>query len=79
VGSLALSRIVVKIASIDELDRLVLAYSPRFRSILESARQQIQQGAGIRHDDFWKDLEEGDAGNRPSNTSGRGGGIPSRS
>jgi hypothetical protein len=78
VGSLALSRIVVKIASIDELDRLVLAYSPRFRSILESARQQIQQGAGIRHDDFWQDLE-GDAGNRPSNTSGRGGGIPTRS
>jgi len=37
----------------DELDRMVLAYSPKFRSILDSARKQILAGQGIGHEDFW--------------------------
>jgi len=41
----------------DELDRLVLAYSPRFRSILEAAREQVRSGSGIPHEAFWQDLD----------------------
>jgi prevent-host-death family protein len=41
----------------EDLDRLVLAYTPHFRTILEAARRQIREGLGIRHDDFWNDLE----------------------
>jgi prevent-host-death family protein len=41
----------------DELERLVLAYSPKLRSLLDAARQRIRGGAGIRHRDFWRDLE----------------------
>src|SRR4051812_28697473 len=41
----------------EDLDRLVLAYTPHFRTILEAARQQIREGLGVRHDDFWNDIE----------------------
>jgi prevent-host-death family protein len=41
----------------DELERLVLAYSPRLRGILEAARERIRRGAGIRHEEFWRGVE----------------------
>jgi hypothetical protein len=41
----------------EEIERLVLGYSPHFRSILDVARQQIREGSSIRHDEFWRDLE----------------------
>ena len=41
----------------DELERLVLAYSKRFRSVLEAARQQIRDGKGIPHEQFWQEVE----------------------
>jgi prevent-host-death family protein len=37
----------------DEIERLILAYSPKFRAILETAEQQIRAGQGIPHSDFW--------------------------
>jgi prevent-host-death family protein len=42
----------------EEIERLVLAYSPRFRAILDAARGQIGKGGGLGHDDFWNDLEK---------------------
>ena len=41
----------------EELERLLLAYSPRLRTILDAARQRIQAGAGIRHADLWREIE----------------------
>lgn len=37
-----------------ELDRLVLAYTPRFRSLLDASEHSIRKGSGIRHAEFWK-------------------------
>jgi hypothetical protein len=51
----------VKIAAMqndEELERLVLAYSPRLRVILESGRQQIREGKGLSHEDFWHEVTE---------------------
>src|SRR5262249_20538671 len=42
----------------DEVERLVLAHSPRLRAILETARQQVRAGEGIRHEDLWREMEE---------------------
>jgi len=42
----------------DEIDRLVLAYSPKFQKMLSIAKQQIRDGGGIPHEDFWKEVEE---------------------
>jgi prevent-host-death family protein len=42
----------------DEIDRLILAYSPKFQKMLSLARQQIREGSGIRHEDFWREIED---------------------
>jgi hypothetical protein len=40
----------------EELERLLLAYSPRLRAILDAARRQIEKGMGVSHEEFWRDL-----------------------
>ena len=40
-----------------ELERIVLAYSPEFQETLQTARQQIREGEGIPHDEFWREME----------------------
>ena len=42
----------------DEIERLALAYSPKFQKMLSLARQQIREGRGIRHKDFWQEVED---------------------
>lgn len=49
----------------EELERLVLAHSPRLRAILEEAGQQIRTGAGIAHGDFWHEMEAETPGKGP--------------
>ena len=49
----------------DELERLVLAHSPKFQALLDKSRRQIEETGGIPHDVFWRDVEaenRGDAG-----------------
>jgi prevent-host-death family protein len=41
----------------EELERLILANSPKLRAILDAAERRIDEGAGIPHDDFWKQAE----------------------
>jgi prevent-host-death family protein len=41
----------------DEIERMILAYSPKFQSILQTAEKQIRAGKGIRHEDFWREIE----------------------
>jgi prevent-host-death family protein len=52
----------------EELERLVLAYSPRLRTLLSAARQRLRAGAGIRHEDFWREVEAGNQGRRQSSS-----------
>ncbi len=42
----------------EELERLVLAYSLKFRQVLEQSRQQIRETGGIDHEAFWKEIDE---------------------
>jgi len=41
----------------EEIERLTLAYSPKFQKMLSLARQQIRAGSGIRHEDFWREVK----------------------
>jgi prevent-host-death family protein len=41
----------------DEIERMVLAYSPKFQSVVQTAEKQIRAGKGIRHEDFWREIE----------------------
>lgn len=49
--------ILLSVTDPDEIERLILAYSPKFQSILDVAEQQIRDGKGIKHEDFWHEVE----------------------
>jgi len=42
----------------DDLERLVLAHTPRFRRLLEAAEARIRNTGGMKHDDFWEDVAD---------------------
>lgn len=44
---------IVAIADDDELERLVLAHTPRFRRLLDDAEERIRRAGGVTHEDFW--------------------------
>jgi prevent-host-death family protein len=50
----------------DDLERLILAHSPRFQAILEKSRQSIRAGKGIPHDEFWKTVTRRSKSRRPA-------------
>jgi prevent-host-death family protein len=39
----------------EEIERMILAYSPKFQKILRAAEVQIREGKGISHEDFWEE------------------------
>jgi len=49
--------VLISMEDEEELERIILAYSPKFQSLLEKSRKQIQDRGGIPHQDFWKELE----------------------
>jgi len=49
--------VLVSLEDEDEIERMVLAYSPKFQGILQAARQQIREEGGIEHEDFWQKVE----------------------
>ena len=49
--------VLLSILEDDELERLVLAYTPRFRRLLDAAEQRIQQTGGVGHEEFWKSFD----------------------
>ena len=49
--------VLLSVAEDEDLERLVLAHSAKFQAILDSAREEIRQGRGIPHEEFWKEIE----------------------
>jgi prevent-host-death family protein len=49
--------ILLSIKDEDEIERMVLAHSPKFQSLLDVAEQQIREGKGIKHEAFWQELK----------------------
>jgi prevent-host-death family protein len=62
--------VLVAVTDDDELERLVLAHSARFRALLDKSRQQIEKTGGIPHEQFWREVKA-DRG-KPANKSDRG-------
>ena len=50
--------VLVAVADDDDLERLLMAHSPRLQAILAAARQRIEEGKGIPHDQFWEKVEK---------------------
>ena len=42
----------------DDLERLILAHSPRFQALLEKSRRSVRAGKGLSSDDFWKAVKQ---------------------
>jgi prevent-host-death family protein len=60
--------VLVAVEDEDELERLVLAHTPRFRSLLERAERRIKATGGVRHKEFWTSVR---AKSRAATKTGR--------
>jgi hypothetical protein len=49
--------VIVGVQDEDEIERLLMAYSPRLQQILETPRQQIREGEWVSHEEFWAERE----------------------
>jgi prevent-host-death family protein len=49
--------VLVAVTDEDELERLLLAHSPKFQALLDKSRRQIEETGGIPHDVFWREVE----------------------
>jgi prevent-host-death family protein len=49
--------VIVGVHDEDEIERLLMAYSPRLQAILEKSRKQIRDGDVLSHEEFWKEVE----------------------
>lgn len=48
---------LLSITEEDEIERMILAYSPKFQAMLQVAEQQVREGKAQKHADFWNDVE----------------------
>ncbi len=48
--------VLLAVTDDDELQRLVLAPSPKFQSMLDRSRCQIEESGGIPPDQFWREV-----------------------
>jgi prevent-host-death family protein len=48
--------VLLAVTDEDELERLVLAHSPKFQALLDKSRRQIEKTGGIPHDVFWRQV-----------------------
>lgn len=51
--------VLLAVENDEELERLLLAHSKRFRAILDASWQQIEAGHGVGHEAFWQEIEAG--------------------
>ena len=49
--------VLLAVTDDDELERLVLAHSPKFQALLDKSRRQIEDTGGIPHDQFWREVK----------------------
>src|SRR5437870_10453481 len=48
--------VLLAVTDEDELERLLLAHSPKFQALLDKSRRQIKETGGIPHDVFWRQV-----------------------
>jgi prevent-host-death family protein len=64
--------VILGVQDEDEIERLLMAYSPRLQAILEASRKQIREGDVLGHAEFWAEVEASrvpkrrEAGRRPT-------------
>ena len=49
--------VLLAVTDEDELERLILAHSPKFQALLDKSRHQIEETGGIPHRQFWREVK----------------------
>ena len=57
--------VIVGVQDEDEIERLLMGYSPHLRAILERSRQQFRRGEWLSEEDFWAQFEQSQPSQRP--------------
>jgi prevent-host-death family protein len=55
---------IVAVQDEDEIERLLMAYSPKLQAILEASRKQFREGKFLTHDEFWAHVKADRASNK---------------
>src|SRR5271155_2258044 len=50
--------VIVGVQDEDEVERLLMSYSPHLRAILERSRQQFRDGEWLSEEEFWSQFEQ---------------------
>ena len=62
--------VLLAVTDDDELERLVLAHSPKFQALLDKSRRQIEETGGIPHEQFWREVKA--RARKPADKNGPG-------
>jgi prevent-host-death family protein len=65
--------VIVGVHDEDEIERLLMAYSPRLQAVLEASRKQIREGDVLSHEEFWAEVEASRAPKPRKRKTGRTG------
>lgn len=49
--------VIVGVRDEEEIERLLMAYSPQLQAILETSRKQIREGDVLSHEEFWAEVK----------------------
>lgn len=58
--------VIVGVQDEDEIERLLMAYSPQLRALLERSRQQFREGQWRSEEKFWSPFEQDQPPKRPA-------------
>src|SRR5205814_1851845 len=50
--------VIIGVQDEDEIERLLMAYSPHLRAILERSRQQFRDGQWLSEEQFWSQFDQ---------------------
>jgi len=50
--------VIVGVQDEDEIERLLMAYSPHLHAILEQSRQQFRDGQWLSEEQFWSQFDQ---------------------
>ena len=56
----------------DDLERILIARSPRFQALLCRSRKSMRDGRGLSHKEFWKTVKERSAQRRSGEQAKKG-------
>jgi prevent-host-death family protein len=58
--------VIIGVQDEDEIERLLMAYSPKLRAILDRSREQFRKGEWLSEEEFWSQFDQGQPAKRPT-------------